>query len=208
VPLACPRCNVQLVAREVDETVTVDECATCKGVWIDGPELMTACRTLAHLPDRRGEVELTGRQGAGIAKCPRCESIPYEIRIIGEDVDFCTRCAGAWIDGGAEREAVGLTLERKRRVGKGGAYREVVDQSVSIDAIKCASCSERIPFKTTFATEEGFICNVCHAAVVVELAKDRAKVASHRGPITILADTVLDALAFIIEKATPGAATK
>jgi Zn-finger nucleic acid-binding protein len=59
--LTCPDCsNVQLIARE-RSTIEIDECPTCRGVWLDRGELdklialALAGRSVAAVLSPRGE---------------------------------------------------------------------------------------------------------------------------------------------------------
>ena len=113
-------------------------CDGCRGVWLDGETLMSICPTLAHLPDHREEIALTGAQGAGIALCLRCGAPPFEYEVLGVAIDFCTQCNGVWLDGDEYEEAMlggaGPAADQTR----GGPYRRAA--SVLAGGIKCAYC--------------------------------------------------------------------
>ena len=170
--LSCPRCAVALGLHGATETVTARVCSRCDGVWIDGDELMTVCRTLAHLPERRSEVAMLGRPGAGIPTCPRCGAVPYEIEVLGEHIDFCIRCTGAWIDG-PEAEPLGVDLGARGPKRPGG-YRTAADDTPPVREIECAVCKAWTPISGAFVTLAGLSCAVCHSATVVKEGDRRA----------------------------------
>src|SRR5687767_203848 len=104
MPLPCPRCDGSLVESPaiVDGgggPILLETCPSCAGLWIDGTKLEAVCPTLADLPARAFEISLIGRPGAGIAGCPRCESVPFELTVLEVAIDFCTGCGGVWLDG-------------------------------------------------------------------------------------------------------------
>jgi Zn-finger nucleic acid-binding protein len=172
VVLSCPRCAVALGLHGATDTVTAQVCPRCDGVWIDGAELMTVCRTLGHLPERRSEVAMLGRPGAGIPKCPRCDAVPYEFEVLGELIDFCIRCTGAWIDGD-ETESLGVDLGARGPKRPGG-YRTAADDTPLVREIACATCKKLTGISSAFVTLAGLSCGECHAAAVVTEGDRRA----------------------------------
>jgi Zn-finger nucleic acid-binding protein len=166
MPLDCPRCaGASLTDRRVNPTgggaaVDVYLCERCRGVWLDGETLMSICPTLAHLPDHREEIALTGAQGAGIALCLRCGAPPFEYEVLGVAIDFCTQCNGVWLDGDEYEEAMlggaGPAADQTR----GGPYRRAA--SVLAGGIKCAYCGTVTDPKKTYVRELGPACGACH----------------------------------------------
>ncbi len=161
----CPRCSgAKLTERRVKPTgpgvpVDVYLCETCKGVWLDGSTLMTLCPTLAHLPDHRGEIALTGGKGKGIALCLRCGAVPFEYRVIGVAIDFCLRCSGVWLDGDEYEESM-LSGEPVPEA-QGGPYRRAAS-TLATGLIKCAYCGGSADPKHTYVRELGPACMSCH----------------------------------------------
>jgi Zn-finger nucleic acid-binding protein len=166
MPLDCPRCaGASLADRRVNPTgggaaVDVYLCDGCRGVWLDGETLMSICPTLAHLPDHRGEIALTGQQGAGIALCLRCGAPPYEYQVLGVAIDFCTRCNGVWLDGDEYEEAMLGAASPAADQARGGPYRRAAS-ALSGD-IKCAYCGTPTDPKKTYVRELGPACGPCH----------------------------------------------
>jgi uncharacterized protein len=77
----CPRCQVPLYAFEFAHTpgVTLDACATCRGVWIDDGELEALGRRLAPTEpaatDKAASVRQKARQAVALlhrVPCPKC----------------------------------------------------------------------------------------------------------------------------------------
>jgi Zn-finger nucleic acid-binding protein len=165
--LDCPRCPASpLAERRVTPTgggapVDVMLCDACKGVWLDGPTLMTICPTLAHLPDHRDEIALLGAQGAGIPLCLRCGVAPYEYQVIGVAIDFCLRCHGVWLDGDEYEEAMLGGAEATPAETRGGPYRRAAS-TLATGEIKCAYCGHSTDPKKSYVRELGPACSACH----------------------------------------------
>ena len=52
----CPRCNREALRRKEVETVEVDECPMCKGIWLDAGEIEKLVKTY-HKIGLKGEEE-------------------------------------------------------------------------------------------------------------------------------------------------------
>ena len=143
-------------------TVVLDTCPSCRGLWLDAPDIVHVALTLFDLP--RFEVASLGRQGAGIAACPRCRAKPYEFPVLGVPIDQCLRCGGIWLDGDeykglseAADELDGLPPAR----GQGGAYRVTAIKAARDGVVYCAVCARATALPDTLAWEEGLICEPC-----------------------------------------------
>jgi uncharacterized protein len=100
--LACPKCATSLESKTL-ETIPVDQCPTCQGIWFDEEELQ-AVLTRSHdfrreLHRSAGESSLNQKRG----RCPRDKSqMLRAFSATGERVvlDMCPDCHGLWLDGG------------------------------------------------------------------------------------------------------------
>lgn len=90
---------------DTEEATTIDVCKQCHGAWIDGSELERVCRASSGLVAGHEGLTRIGAQGKGIAACPRCAAVPFEVAIGERVIDVCDTCGGAWLDG-AETEPV------------------------------------------------------------------------------------------------------
>jgi Zn-finger nucleic acid-binding protein len=175
--LACPRCRrAQLIERSVapaggGASADIHLCPDCKGIWLDGTVLTAICPTVAHLPDRRDEVALSGQPGAGIPICPRCEQIPYQLEVLRVPIDFCLHCHGVWLDGDEYEESL-LDGATARPAPRGGAYRQAGNRVARGD-VKCAYCGNEVPMNRTFMREKGHTCANCNSTHEIEEAQDR-----------------------------------
>ncbi len=110
--MRCPGCKSEMIILELN-SVEVDYCCQCGGVWLDG-----------------GELELLMGQGQGtsglsfepaassteqLRKCPRCRKImlkQYLSASQGERakilLDSCPAGCGLWFDAGELQEALAL----------------------------------------------------------------------------------------------------
>ncbi|MCA9254503.1 MAG: zf-TFIIB domain-containing protein [Phycisphaerales bacterium] len=101
----CPKCpSIALESRTVDG-ITIDECPTCHGIWLDALELeglLAVDATSLLAGDRRFQPQ-PGVEGPRL-NCPKCRGtylIKLNSRIRpGTILDSCTVCFGTWLDAG------------------------------------------------------------------------------------------------------------
>lgn len=101
----CPRDNSVLETHSL-ETVQVDECPTCRGIWFDDGELRKA-QTAADPDLGWMDVDLwkdQDRYSLALSdySCPR-DGQPMVCITYGDtgvSVDHCLKCSGIWLDGG------------------------------------------------------------------------------------------------------------
>ena len=100
--IKCPKCATSLESKTL-ETIPVDQCPTCHGIWFDEQELQSVL-TRSHdlssgLHGRSRDPSLDQKRGA----CPRDKSgmlrafSTTDERIV---LDMCLDCHGLWLDGG------------------------------------------------------------------------------------------------------------
>ena len=94
----CPRCHLPMREMQL-ETVTVDRCPRCRGLWFDPGELTRA--TGRPVPEELGTTRRRARLGT--RKCPDCNERLVE-RDLDEGVpiriDQCKECRGIFLDRG------------------------------------------------------------------------------------------------------------
>ena len=99
----CPKCRGSLVRREF-ESVVVDECQDCSGIWFDQDELRRAKDSAE--PDANWldfevwkNIERVSGAAASI-DCPACGSqliaLTYADTVV--EIDHCPKCEGTWLD--------------------------------------------------------------------------------------------------------------
>ncbi|HLE01461.1 MAG TPA: zf-TFIIB domain-containing protein [Bdellovibrionota bacterium] len=111
----CPRCERQKLDSETYESVTVDRCPRCNGLWIDQDELGTILNSREKKFSKELISEAISKAAPGISeaesqtvsspvrlpKCPRCE---HSLRLLnynyssGIIVDTCSEGHGIWFD--------------------------------------------------------------------------------------------------------------
>lgn len=88
------------MTRATRKSVEVDECADCKGMWLDASELAALVGSWRDLP-REGVP--ANNTITGPLSCPRCDC-SLERRTYSEQqrtvVDNCPLCHGIWLDRG------------------------------------------------------------------------------------------------------------
>jgi len=99
----CPKCRTATLVEFKVETIRVDRCSSCDGIWFDAQELsqllVEDARQVAEL--RRGATreQLDDKRG----RCPRDSAELLRIySAIDRSVtlDACADCHGIWLDGG------------------------------------------------------------------------------------------------------------
>lgn len=87
---------------EVSQSLEVDQCFVCGGVWFDKGELSkytTEKVTVIDAPSVGKELDREMDQKEG--KCPRCSVVmkktPYE-KEKSITIDVCEKCGGIWLD--------------------------------------------------------------------------------------------------------------
>jgi Zn-finger nucleic acid-binding protein len=99
----CPKCRGSLIRRKL-ESVVVDECQNCRGIWFDRDELRRAKD--AAEPDANWldfEVWKDSERLVGAptsTNCPGCDSelIALTYASTGVEIDHCAKCQGTWLD--------------------------------------------------------------------------------------------------------------
>ena len=99
----CPKCSSDLKVKVIG-SIEVDECESCKGIWLDKGELKQA-KDLADPNLNWLDFEIwkhpekfSSKEGA--IKCPTCDipTVGIEYGHTGVYVDYCTNCQGVWLD--------------------------------------------------------------------------------------------------------------
>ncbi|MGE0826055.1 MAG: zf-TFIIB domain-containing protein [Candidatus Binatia bacterium] len=101
--MQCPKCATETLSPWPVQTIEVDRCTTCGGVWCDDQELPLLLRVSSQelKPLQKGPErdDLDTKRGV----CPR-DATPL-IRVFSAQnssvvVDACSQCRGVWLDGG------------------------------------------------------------------------------------------------------------
>ena len=99
--MKCPACKAPLVVVE-RESIEVDWCPDCHGVWFDAGEL----ELLAEKAGRKLEPGMIGRPAGKVGearrRCPRCRRKMEKAAPAGDDALLLDRCRdhGLWFDAG------------------------------------------------------------------------------------------------------------
>lgn len=105
--MKCPRCQNTDLAEASFESVSVERCPGCHGLWLEDLELETLIsrRPKRLIQDDRAHARSYGDDGGKQRlNCPRCKGT-YLIKLNcrhrpGTIVDSCTVCYGTWLDAG------------------------------------------------------------------------------------------------------------
>ncbi len=118
-----------------EAAIVVDECVSCRGVWLDKNELEQVQQTLErdyaeelrHINVVAQAYEMARQKAAGNIRCPHCDGelfkreYCYCSQIL---IDSCPRC-GIWLDKG-ELDALEQFFERERPALRGEASAQSV----------------------------------------------------------------------------------
>lgn len=100
---SCPVCEIPLEAKTI-QSVEIDECKKCKGMWFDKDEL----RQLKNITDSdlnwldfdiwKHKEKLKTKVSK--ISCPNCKAKPHVVEYgnTGVNIDYCTMCEGVWLD--------------------------------------------------------------------------------------------------------------
>ncbi len=126
--LKCPGCGGVMTPNKSPD-ITIDECKSCGGTWLDAGELNDLATGLA------GNIELCTvkhpvvDEKAPDRSCPHCQQSLITVGLLGSSdvvLDHCQECAGFYLDGG-EVGDVNAELRRISRAEGGDEFRGEVD---------------------------------------------------------------------------------
>ena len=107
--MRCPDCDGELRTMRLD-TVALDECSGCGGLWFDPGELATWGAADPRPPEKVVSYGRFVRHPGGLAwRCPRCESDSLEFgEVAGVGAALCATCRGVFFTGEQIRRLRGL----------------------------------------------------------------------------------------------------
>lgn len=119
-PLACPRDGAAMEKQKSPESVVLDRCPSCRGIWFDQTEL----QRVAHDAEMEKLAERV-RQFAQPSPfaCPRCAGNCVGSFVGDVEVDTCTLCHGVWLDAGELQEAKRQLDAQRLLAGTGVGFR-------------------------------------------------------------------------------------
>ena len=103
--LPCPACRRHYLDPVQYNTVEIDTCRHCGGIWFDRGELLRACRhDDPNIPMTDEILASLGPHTGGASRpCPRCGGALFEYEHApgsSVHIDVCGRCYGVWLDAG------------------------------------------------------------------------------------------------------------
>ena len=120
----CPKCEETLVRQEI-ESVAVDECPGCRGIWFDRDELREAKDSAE--PDANwldfdvwsDPGDLVGTLAAAYASTD-------------VEIDHCATCGGTWLDHGEFRKIVDALYDEINTKPSSDYVRAALEEAVEI----------------------------------------------------------------------------
>jgi len=110
--MQCPSCGASSMRPVTYEGVTLENCGSCGGFWLDEPEL----RIINAVREKKFDRETceaignqTGVQGVRLEdvdrdlKCPKCAGETDAVNFVGNTgiiIVRCSSCGGLWLDKG------------------------------------------------------------------------------------------------------------
>ena len=106
----CPRCKLELrktTIREKNQSIEVDQCDHCQGIWFDEQELSQLDKIVEPVLWEQRSLPLEDDQLKAL-QCPACKEFvrmekhehPRDEKVI---IDVCISCKGIWLDKGELR---------------------------------------------------------------------------------------------------------
>ena len=99
----CPVCHISMLDIEYN-TIELDYCEKCKGVWLDAGELELLLES--DKPDIFIREMLAKSEAQCVEECRKCPLCARKMKksLLGQEpavlVDVCSRGEGIWLDGG------------------------------------------------------------------------------------------------------------
>ncbi|HEX4387389.1 MAG TPA: zf-TFIIB domain-containing protein [Steroidobacteraceae bacterium] len=109
--MQCPRCNVTLVP-VVRHKISVGQCPSCKGMWLERPELGELEDEVFDFGDRWKGTLIFGSTATS-DKCPECAALlqRFAYRFHDLEMEFCPNQHGYWLE--ADEDTRVLELMQK-----------------------------------------------------------------------------------------------
>ncbi len=151
--MQCPKCQSELTPRTID-TVTVDECHACEGIWFDKDELRRVKDSTD--PDLNWmDFEIWKQSEAfavagGQTACPRCTKPMHVVNYstTGVAIDYCHGCDGIWLDKGELERIIGALEQELLDKSLGRYVRETLGEANALLAGPESFVSEWKDFAT------------------------------------------------------------
>lgn len=111
--MKCPKCGGELRELELPESVTIDMCRGCKGIWYDKGEVGFQQELERDIPELE---KVKKAKRATQSDCPRCgagtklEEMKYSTK--GDLlIDRCPKCEGIFLDKGELKKLESLAAK-------------------------------------------------------------------------------------------------
>ena len=116
--LNCPRCRVGKLEEIEIDSILIDRCKLCGGLWFDSGELTQMSGDAESVKDLEAKMPTESVD----LECPRCEKTGMRRQQICEtstgDCDMvfrCPSCLGSWIDRGVLRRSEDRAIAQNTR---------------------------------------------------------------------------------------------
>ena len=109
--LKCPKCKIDLVPA-VRHKLQVNLCPSCKGMWLEHPELEQLEDEVFDFGDR-WKGSLVFGSSATTHQCPECDALlqRFKYRFYEMEMEFCPNQHGYWLE--ADEDTRVLELMKK-----------------------------------------------------------------------------------------------
>jgi Zn-finger nucleic acid-binding protein len=143
VPMRCPRCEADL-KKVLVNTIELDTCASCEGVWFDHGELRAvldmdknevAYSAIAHTMET--EVDYQEVPGRSEMQCPRCNGDMQRYSYQGYSgilLDSCENNCGIWLDDGELQKLFNYMYTASKPDPQKEAYLKAELTQIRVDA--------------------------------------------------------------------------
>ncbi len=129
----CPKCDYVLKHFELQESITLDLCQGCKGIWYDKGELGFQ-QELEHDVPALASAQKASKETD--YPCPRCKTHLEEVEYCeGEHllVDRCPSCEGIFLDRGELRKVEHIAAKVESFAARfGRALKDIDDRGFQV----------------------------------------------------------------------------
>jgi Zn-finger nucleic acid-binding protein len=111
--MKCPKCSSQL-STKIYRGIEVDQCNSCKGMWLDYDELDQLEDQAFDIDELKGSLIVSDEETK--YACPHCSSPlrKFQYRLNDLQLDYCQNKHGFWLDADEEKRVLQIMKQREK----------------------------------------------------------------------------------------------
>jgi uncharacterized protein len=151
--MKCPKCTDITLKKNKIDTIEIDECPNCNGVWFDKDELRQSKDI--YDPDLNWmDFDIWKHKDQfkvleNSLSCPSCEKQMVVINYADTkvEIDYCPYCQGVWLDSGEFMKIINSLEKELKSMGAGSYLKETLREATDLFNGKEGFLSEWKDFK-------------------------------------------------------------